>query len=333
MIVFQQQSSRGEEAKIVVLFGTGLIGTSVYNSINRQAEYCSSYLPFDWNYPDQARRDASGIFQYLSSILVPYSPSDYPSGKIAFVWCAGKAGFTATKKNMDDELIFFDIVLDLVRRIRDSFLGSKIIIHLLSSAGGLFEGQRLINEETSPQPKRFYGHLKYVQEQKLMELDGEIAKKVYRLTSVYGFIGAGQRMGLIPTLIANGIRNKVSTIFGSLSTLRDYVLNDDIGGYIGKKLFHESDAGNTAFHLLGSGKPSSIYEIRHFVDQVIGKKIYLEFRATPQTENTMDITINSSSLPVDWSPTDVKCGIRLVKEAIISGKVCRVPGKEALSGS
>lgn len=331
MIVFQQQPRPSEGPKIVVLFGTGLIGSSVCNSIKRQTGYCSTYFPFDWNCPDQSRRDAAGIFQHLSSILASYSQGNLAASKIAFVWCAGKAGFTATKKNMDDELISYQIVLDLVRKIRENFPGSKIIFHLLSSAGGLFEGQRLIHVKTSPQPKRFYGHLKHVQEQRLTELDGEVAKNVYRPTSVYGFIGSGQRMGLIPTLIANGIRNKVSTIFGGLSTLRDYVLNEDVGDYIGKKLFHGCAAGHPAFYLLGSGKPSSIYEIRHFVDQVIGRKIYLEFRATAESDNQMDITINPSALPVDWSPTNVKCGIRLVKEGIIAGKACR--GAEAVPSS
>lgn len=329
MIVFQQQSRQSKKVKIVVLFGTGLIGTSVCNCINRTVEYSSSYFPFDWNSPDQGGKDATRIFQYLSSILLSYSQSDFASCKIAFVWCAGKAGFTATEKNMDDELNSYGIVLDLVKRIRESFPEYKIIVHLLSSVGGMFEGQRLIDNATFPQPRRIYGHLKYAQERRLMELDGEVAKKVYRLTSVYGFIGHSQRMGLIPTLITNGIRNKVSTIFGSLSTLRDYVLNEDIGVYIVKKLFHDC-AEKMAFHLLGSGKPSSIYEIRHCVEEVIGRKIYLEFRMTPQTENTMDIAINSSALPVDWSPTDIKSGIRFVKEGIISGKVCSVPGKEAL---
>jgi|MTBAKMStandDraft_1061839.scaffolds.fasta_scaffold03458_5 UDP-glucose 4-epimerase len=329
MIIFQRKDRRGKEFKIILLFGTGLIGTSIYNSINRQAVYSSSYFPFNWNCPEQGKKDAAGIFQYLTSDFL-VSCSHYASSQIAFVWCAGKAGFTATKKIMNDELISYGTVLDLVRRIKESFSGSKIFIHLLSSSGGLFEGQRLINDESVPQPKRFYGHLKYVQEQRLMELNDEIAKKVYRLTSVYGFVGPGQRMGLIPTLIANGMRNKVSTIFGSSSTLRDYVLNEDVGFYIKKKLFHDCGSGNTAIYLLGSGKPSSILEIRHFVEEVIGRKIYLEFRKTSQTENTLDITLNSSALPVDWSPTDIISGIRLVKEGIISGKVSRVPGKNRL---
>jgi NAD dependent epimerase/dehydratase family len=325
MIVFQKQTRLDKETKLVVLFGTGLIGTSVCKKINKQAEYSSFFLPFDWNSPDKSRQDATRIFAHLSSILFSSPNATLSSSKIAFVWSAGKAGFTASKKNMVDEVISFDIVLDLVKKIAESFPTIKIFFHLLSSVGGLFEGQRLIHDTTRAQPKRYYGQLKYEQEKRLLKLKGGVVKKLYRPTSVYGFNGFHQRMGLISTLVSNGIKNQVSTIFGRLSTLRDYVLNDDIGAYIEKNLFHDCTPGVTTVHLLGSGKPSSIYEIRHFVEQVIGRKIYLQFHSTPETENTTDITVNSSALPVAWTPTDVKCGIRHVKESILSGKVYDIP--------
>ena len=37
-----------------------------------------------------------------------------------------------------------------------------------------------------------------------------------------------KRSGLIPTMIENGIKKKVSMISGSLNTLRDYVHAEDI---------------------------------------------------------------------------------------------------------
>lgn len=73
-------------------------------------------------------------------------------------------------------------------------------------------------------------------------------------------------------------------------------------------------------HLLASGKPSSVYEIQNIVEQVIGKKIYLKLHMTTDTENSTDITENSSALPADWSATDIKIGIRYVKENMMLGK-------------
>jgi nucleoside-diphosphate-sugar epimerase len=172
---------------------------------------------------------------------------------------------------------------------------------------------------------RHYGELKYEQENCLQNQEKCIVKVIYRPTSVYGYVGPGQRMGLIPTLISNGIQNRPSTIYGDSSTLRDYVFNENIGAYIVKNLFNASSKRKINVHLLASGKPSSIFEIQNFVEQVIGKKIYLNFHSTAETENTRDITVNSSALPADWSPTDIKIGIRYVKDMLISGNSIKLP--------
>ncbi len=325
MIVFQKQTRLDKEVELVALFGTGLIGIPICREINKHAEYNSHFLPFDWSNPDKSRQDAAKIFAHLSDLFSSRPDITLSSGKIAFVWTAGKAGFTASEKDIIDELINFNIVLDLVRKMEESFPSITVLFHLLSSAGGLFEGQRLVHNSTKPHPKRYYGQLKYDQETRLSQLNGRVVKKIYRPTSVYGFTGSLQRMGLISTLVSNGIRNKVSTIFGSLSTLRDYVLNDDIAIYVKRNLFYNSPLEGTSIHLLASGKPSSIYEIRHFVEQVLGRKIYMRFHSTPETDNTTDITVNSSALPVSWTPTDVKSGIRHVQENILSGKAYEIP--------
>ncbi len=319
MIVFQKQTQPDKEIQLVVLFGAGLIGSSVCNKINKLGEYSSTLLPFSWNNSAQSRQDANKISLYLSSILASYSTDILSSGKIAFIWTAGKAGFTASETDWHDELANFNTVLSIVKHIAEQFPEPLLLFHLLSSAGGLFEGQRLVHNSTPPKPQRYYGQLKYDQEKALEQLSRRITKTIYRPTSVYGFTGASQRMGLISTLISNGIKNKVSTIFGSLSTLRDYVLNDDIATHIRNNLFIKHTNEDVFFHLLASGKPSSIYEIRCFVEQVLGKKIYLQFHSTPETDNSTDITVNASALPPAWTPISVKNGIRCVHEKILSG--------------
>ena len=61
---------------------------------------------------------------------------------------------------------------------------------------------------------------------------GRLGKHVYRVSSVYGIIDTRYRMGLIPTLLRDGLRRQVSTIAGSPSTLRDFVWLEDVGRYI-----------------------------------------------------------------------------------------------------
>ena len=319
MIILKQKPLSNNEIKIIIIFGAGLIGTSVCNNILKRTEYLATIHPFNWHNLYQTKQDAKNIYKHLSDILILSSNSGNSSRKIAFVWCAGKAGFTASKKIVEDELNNYEVVLDLVIKLRRNFPTTSLFFHLVSSAGGLFEGKHIVNNKTVPEPKRYYGQLKHEQEKRLYKLGTKIVKKVYRPTSAYGFFGPWHRMGLIPTLISNGLKCKVSTIYGNLSTLRDYIFVDDIGTFIEKKIFQDNNSIELPCYFLASGKPSSIFEIKYIIEQILRKKIYVEFRSTSQSENIADITINSSALPIDWAVTDIKVGIRYVRESLISG--------------
>jgi nucleoside-diphosphate-sugar epimerase len=101
---------------------------------------------------------------------------------------------------------------------------------------------------------------------------------IYRLSSVYGYVGNHKRLGLVPTLIRNGKNMKVSCIFGRIDTLRDYVLASDIGKFVAYSIL-ESNHGFNLF-TLASGKPSSIFEILRSVERLLNNRLYLQFIAT-----------------------------------------------------
>lgn len=317
MLVLKQIHQASSGARIIALFGVGLIGSSIYESIIQQDKFQIFPLPFAWNNMGQLREDAGAIVNFLSELIENSAREGSDSISLAFIWSAGKAGFTAAEQCLNTELATFSIVLNLVREIMARFPAITFFFHHISSAGGLFEGQRAVDNQSCPEPKRFYGILKHKQEILLSELESRLRKAVYRPTSVYGFVNNKSRLGLIPTLIRNGIQNKVSTIYGNLSTLRDYVFTNDIAMFIAKSLFDIPALPDVSTFLLGSGKPSSIYEIRHCIENLICKKIYLEFKVTADTENTSDITVNCSAFPVGWKCTDLKTGIRIVKERIM----------------
>ncbi|HMD68449.1 MAG TPA: hypothetical protein VKF42_06165, partial [Chitinivibrionales bacterium] len=90
------------------------------------------------------------------------------------------------------------------------------------------------------------------------------------MSTVYGPIRKGFRLGLISTLIFNGARQEVSRIFGTINTLRDYVWCEDIGNYIARAIAENDDDQNNSIVYLASGKPSSIFEIKHIVAVVSG---------------------------------------------------------------
>ena len=318
MILVQHHCSQSTKRSVVLLFGTGLIGSSILKGLRQSGETTCHECPFSWNEANQRTRDAEGIYSRLIGTVESDGNCGGAPNSIALVWSAGKAGFFASQEDIDRELESYHVVLSLLEKLSLRFPTIKVECHLLSSAGGLFEDQGLVDISTQPSPKRLYGHLKYEQENLLAKLDSDIAKYIYRPTSVYGYSGPGKRMGLIPTLISNGIQNQTSTIVGSLNTLRDYVFNDDIGNHIAAQICSEERMTETDIRLLASGKPSSIFEIQHFVERVIRKKVLLNFLASPETDNATDIVVGSDVLTENWNPIDVSTGVRCVKDLFMA---------------
>jgi nucleoside-diphosphate-sugar epimerase len=319
MLLYQDNEEEGE-VRFAALFGLGLIGSSVLSNLKARGEWQARHVPFDWSWPEQKQKDAESIFEEVYRLLRLAVEAKGKRVRTAFVWSAGKGGFTASEDDMRAELDSFEVVLALAGRIVGALSGVDCVFHHLSSAGGLFEGQRLVDELSRPDPRRPYGRVKCKQEEYLAAADARIRKRVYRPTSVYGYAGPGRRMGLIPTLLMNGIRNKVSTIVGSFSTLRDYVLSDDVGRYISETLFADGSPDKRERFVLASGKPSSVFEVQQIVEKVIKKKILLEIR--DDKENTSDITFSASALPKGWYASDMETGIRTIRERILMPISC-----------
>ncbi|MCF6262301.1 MAG: NAD-dependent epimerase/dehydratase family protein [Xanthomonadales bacterium] len=321
MILFQKEPDSNSNSKVIVLFGAGLIGTAVGDAINTLIKGSWSYYPFAWSDIKARRKDSEYINKSLLRILTSINSGETD---IAFIWCAGRAGFGADEDDIQKEFSSFKQVLEIINKTHKLNMTRHTSVHLLSSAGGLFENFKLVDHNSVPQPRRDYGRLKLKQEELLLQMNASIGKFIYRPSSVFGYIGPGQRMGLIPTLLKNGLTNKVSTIYGNLSTLRDYVSNKDIGMFISQCVLGIMRQKRVNYFLLASGKPSSIYEIKHCVERTINKKIYLNFYSTAETENISDITISSLALPANWKSADLNTEIHAVKNRILSGMSYRL---------
>ena len=210
-------------------------------------------------------------------------------------------------KDAETEMEAYRDVVVLVKEIHRNLHDAPVFFHMVSSAGGLFEGQCNVTSDTPPQPVRPYGILKWGQEKYASNLCGSgLNVLIYRPSSVYGYIGKDGRLGLVPTLIHNGRHMKVSYIFGSIDTLRDYVLASDIGIFIADSIL-EPDSGFRLF-TLASGKPSTIFEILRSVEGLLRRKLYLQFNATDR--NSAHNSYSRSILPGAWKPTDLQTGIR-----------------------
>lgn len=291
--------------RLVVLFGTGLVGSAIHRGLLPWRAWRTRELPNRWNDAGQLRRDLDQVAR-----LVEASQARAPR-PIHWVWSAGRCGFGANQADIGEELAVFRQVIELMRQVRAA-TGSPTRLTLTSSLGGLFEGQRHVDRGSLPRPLRPYGELKLAQEQRVGELSG-IHGHIYRLPTVYGRLRVGQRMGLVSTMIANGLSQRVTRIYGRADTLRDFVHADDIGHFIARRIL--ADEGDQELpEILASGRPASILEIRVLVERILGRRIQVSFEISK--ENASNITVAPSVLPEDWRPRALETGLRGVLRMI-----------------
>jgi nucleoside-diphosphate-sugar epimerase len=177
---------------------------------------------------------------------------------------------------------------------------------MMSSAGGLFEGQRLVDRNSEPRPVRPYGRAKLSQEQRAPCLPAGISCSIYRPSSVYGHNRRGGRSGLIAALIDGAKTHQTSHIFGNINTLRDYVMAGDIGAFVAARVSGNHEPGE---FLLASGKPATIGEVIHIVERATARRLYVRFEHLASNADHMSFI--PAALPEKWIPTDLETGIRL----------------------
>jgi nucleoside-diphosphate-sugar epimerase len=185
----------------------------------------------------------------------------------------------------------------------------------VSSAGGLYEGRRLVGPRTEPRPLRPYGRLKLAQEEALAASPAPLDARVYRLSSVYGHVAGGRRRGLIPTLLADGLRRRTSTVTGRPDTLRDFVWVEDVGRFVARELLRTGRGPVPAVTTLAAGRPASLHEVRRLIESALGRRLHVTY--APRDAGTADITFSPAALPPGWQPTDLRLGIRRVRDRLL----------------
>ena len=302
MMIERAASGLGSPGRqLVVLFGHGLIGRSIVAALTRTGAAERVDFRFSW---DESRAWAGELDAVARDVLS--SSQSTAISCIDMIWAAGRSGFGASEAEAAAELAAFDQVLAFAARLQDALPHAHHAFHLVSSAGGLYSGQRNVDGTTVPHPTNPYGRAKIEQESRLHLTLPQARRLIYRPSSVYGFSGFGTRVGLITALIQNSIRHRTSRIYGSLHTIRDYVLNADVGDFIARQLAAPDKPSET--FILASGKPSAIFEILHKVGRVIGRHPYCNFENV--RSNADDMSFARSALPPSFRPTDLETGIR-----------------------
>lgn len=270
---------------------------------------------FDWSWTD------TNIRKCQIDALIEHFEDDtlsVQSARTSVVWTAGAAGFSSTPEILEEELLAFQDVCVLATRLSKHPKVNDCSVHLTSSAGGIFEGQRRVDHDSIPVPRRPYGTFKLLQEKHLSELEIDARKYVYRPSSVYGY-NPGGRAGLVAALIRNANQRRCTKVFGSISTLRDYVFVEDVARFIADQIQYIRPDGTFT---LASGKPTSLGEILSLVRWAMACDLLLEI--DPNPSNASDNTYLPSLLPDHLRLTDLRTGIerthrRLVREELIDG--------------
>lgn len=318
MIILQSKNTN-PDPHLVLIFGLGLIGTSLLSHLYRSGGFYRTHLPFIWESGKTQQAHKHEIIKTLTEGLHKLSKNAESVPRVTFIWSAGKEGFFSSYEDVEAELENFEVVVDMVKQMLADYSFIKPEFFFISSAGGLFEGQRFIDETSVECPKRPYGEMKLAQEKILLAFGSRLKASIFRLTSVYGISSISHRSGLIPTLLYNSFHNKVTRIYGNLNTLRDYVINTDIGRYISCCILNNDYIHSSSPQVLGLGKPCSIYEIIGIVENLTAKKVYLEFAG--EQSNASDITFRQGVFPENWNPVSPKSGIRNIYLGMQQGTV------------
>jgi UDP-glucose 4-epimerase len=285
---------RAIDAGSVLVLGSGSIGSAITNALSSNGLSRTRPVIIPWT----SRRRAHALRLALGSL---------PEGtaRNAIVWAAGRAGFSASTDACESELAAFQDTAEAVDGLAAQRGTGGISLHLVSSAGGLYEGLTRVSTDSPLSPKRPYGILKEEQERRAHEMAQAIPVWIYRVSSVYGYPQPGHRGGLIAELIKNGVERRPSALYGAMDTLRDYVGEEEVGRHIAASVMKWGPTGGKP-EMLVSGRPTSVAQVVDMVEKVLRRRLLVSYE---DAWNARDITFDSALKAPDFHPEPLRTGI------------------------
>jgi nucleoside-diphosphate-sugar epimerase len=290
-----------DSSAVVAVFGAGLLGFSIIEALQARSPRSATQLPLDWQTPTTRAPQLQMIEHTIRREL-------QSGARLNVLWSAGNAGFMSSEDETAAELQSFVEVLTMTERLAHEY--PRTTLHLISSAGGLFEGQRHVTPQSRPLPRRPYGHMKLRQEEKLLSSTAALARHIYRVTSAYGFARPRFRAGIVATLILNAFRRQVTHLTGRMDTLRDYVFINDVASFIAERLLDDDEVGDASVVFLARARPCSLLEVQHLVEEAHGRKLHVSYATG--SENAEDVTFAPATTPANWHPSDLRGNVGII---------------------
>jgi len=302
------QTKNNSEVYVTLLIGLGLVGSAIdmilaqdENNITR----IKSKQKLAWADIDKSR-------SIIQDFIEENSQGIKTASFLNIIWSAGKIGFGGSELDAENELEFFKQFIDTLNENIQAIKNLDFVQYLMiSSAGGLYEGQLNFSNPKVYSPQRPYGRLKLLQEKYLS--DQSQNPTFVRLSAVYSTTNFGGRLGLIPTLFLNGIHNKVTRIFGNQTTLRDYILDLDVAKGI-NRIISEKDH-SIKYHLFASGHSISIFQMKTIIERIICKKIYFNFEYLKT--NDLSMAYSSKVISNHFQNTDLNVNLKILYQNIL----------------
>ena len=141
MLILRARNTGQKPGHLVLLFGLGLIGKAIQRQLQVGGFVDDRTMEFDWLNPQERQRQQQDICRTVVS-------GRDETHRVSLVWAAGRTGFHSTSEQLEEEHNSFSSVVDLYRSLSAVFGDAHLSFHMLSSAGGLFEGQRLIDSDS-----------------------------------------------------------------------------------------------------------------------------------------------------------------------------------------
>ncbi len=273
-----------------LILGVGLVGAWVAEAVRLLP---GSQLLQDTTLPTRWNALSSSLEEVRASVQKP--------PRVRVFWCAGKAGFASDRAQCELERHCFETVLRWAERLE-----TQLEFHLVSSAGGLHEGQLLVGSKAEVITTRPYAALKLSQERALQSSSVK-QQFIYRLSSVYGVPVPERRLGLISTLVINALRRKPTLITAEASTLRDFVSAQDAGRFMAQE---EKAEG---LHYLVSGHPLSIWSLQLAVERALRRPVSVVYSITK--DNVASTSFLPSLRPRHWEASSVEANLPRITAA------------------
>lgn len=282
----------------VALFGSGLVGGAIVRELVSADWRVAADFPFAWDAPDQQAAQ-------LEAISAALAENTDNGTRLDIVWSAGRAGFGADAATLAREHATFELAVSVLSDVAAAHFTGRARFHLMSSAGGLFEGQTQVARTTLPKPLRPYGDAKLHQEAAVAALGAMASTHIYRPSSVYGY-APGARAGLVSMLLTNALEGRVTNVFGNPNTVRDYIFTDDIARFIANRISARG-SGHSTIETLASGKPTSMIEMIEAVRRLTKRHVYLQY--DPRPSNALHMSFIPDALPADLKITPLQVGL------------------------